>query len=214
MAMTLEDAERVFGRSHGRLRHRDFEGRRLRAAPFGLPGWVPVAAAASVGLVGGMALFGGRRLAHRAAHALPGDWLAQLAAEHRVIDYLLRAGAATTAEEPQRRGLVLARLAYLVLRQAVQKEAAVYPALREDGNGGAAKSLAADQFDVKSALYAVWEGDRAGADWARAWRALDKLVRDLSAEEERVLPPFHQKLGSKANARLTRAMNREGDRLA
>ncbi len=214
MAMTLEDAERVFGRGHGRLRDRDFEGRRRRRGPFGLPGWAPVAVAAGAGLVAGTALFGGRRLAHRAAHALPGDWLAQLAAEHRVIDYLLRAGAATTAQEPQRRGLVLARLAYLVLRQAVQKEGAVYPALREEGNGGHAKSLAADQFDVKTALYALWEGDRTGPEWPRTWRALDKLVRDLSAQEEKVLPPFHARLDSKANARLTRAMNREGDRLA
>lgn len=215
MAMTLEDAERVFGRRRGRGGHRDGEGRpAARSGPGAVPGWALAAAAAGAGLLAGTAVFGGRRLAHRAAHALPGDWLAQLAAEHRVIDYLLRVGAGTREDEPNRRGLVLARTAYLLLRQALQKEGAVYPALRDEGNGGAAKSLAADQFDVKAALYALWEGDRASGEWAKNWRALDKLVRALAAEEDKVLPEFHGRLGARSNARLTRAMNREGDRLA
>lgn len=215
MAMTLEDAERVFGRARGRLRHRDQE-RWLdaRTQPGVLPDWAPVAAAAAVGLVGGALLLGGRRMASRAVHTLPGDWLARLTAERRVTDALLDAGADTTEAEPQRRSLILARTAYLLVRQALQKEGAVYPALRGEGNGGAAKSLAADQFDIKAAVFDLLEGDRADPRWGKAWRALRKLVDDLSAQEAQVLPDFHAGLTPKANARLARAMNREGDRLA
>lgn len=215
MAMTLEDAERVFGRSHGPLRRRDREARLIgRSRLAALPAWIPIAGAAAVGLIGGVAVFGGRRLAHQAAHALPGDWLGQLAAERRLAEALLDAGQATREDEPQRRGLILARVAYLLLRQALQTEAAIYPALLGHGNGGAAKSLAADQFDIKAALYTLWEGDRSQADWGKLWRALCKQVDSLRAEEDKVLPAFHARLTPRANARLTRAMNREGDRLA
>ena len=215
MAMTLEDAERVFGRSHGRLRHRDQERwLAARTRPGVLPGWAPVAAAAAVGLMAGALMLGGRRLAHQAAHTLPGDWLARLADERRVTQALLDAGADTTDAEPQRRGLILARTAYLLVRQALQKEGAVYPALRGQGNGGAAKALAADQFDIRTAVFELWEGDRTDPRWGKAWRALRKLVDDLSAAEAKVLPDFHAGLTPKANARIMRAMNREGDRLA
>lgn len=215
MAMTLEDAERVFGRARGRLAHQDQErwlDARTQAGV--LPDWALVAAAAAVGLLAGAAMLGGRRIAHRAAHTLPGDWLARLAAERRVTEALLDAGADTTDAEPQRRALILARTAYLLVRQALQKEGALYPALRGQGNGGAAKSLAADQFDIKSMVHDLWEGDRTDPRWGKAWRALRKLVDDLSAAEAKVLPDFHAALTPKANARLARAINREGDRLA
>ncbi len=215
MAMTLEDAERVFGRSHGRLRHRDVELRPARRDGLAaLPPWAPVAAAAAVGLLSGALLLGGRRLAHQASHTLPGDWLERLAAERRFTQALLDAGADTHDDEPQRRGLILARTAYLLLRQALQKEGAIYPALRSQGNGGAAQTLAADQFDIKTALYELWEGDRSDPRWGKAWRALRKLVDALQTAEEKVLPEFHARLTPRANARLGRAMNREGDRLA
>ncbi|MBE7217021.1 MAG: hypothetical protein INR64_00965 [Caulobacteraceae bacterium] len=211
MAMTLEDAERVFGRSHGRLNHRDFERGRAKGP---LPLWAPVAAAAAVGLVSGALLLGGRRLAHQAGHTLPGDWLERLAAEKRLTDALLDDGADTHDDEPMKRGALLARVAYLLVRQSLQKEGVVYPALRSEGNGGAAKSLASDQFDIKAALFDLWEGDRADPRWGKAWRALRKLVDQLGAEEAKVLPDFHAKLTPKANARIMRAINREGDRLA
>ncbi len=214
MAMTLEDAERVFGRAHGRLRHRDGERWRIAADSRALPVWAPVAAAAVVGLVSGALLLGGRRLAHQAGHTLPGDWLARLAAEKRLTDALLDAGVDTHDDEPMKRGAILARTAYVLVRQALQKEGAVYPALRGEGNGGAAKSLAADQFDIKSALFDLWEGDRSDPRWGKAWRALRKLVDQVSADETKVLSDLHAKLTPKANARIMRAINREGDRLA
>ena len=215
MAMTLEDAERVFGRSHGRLKHRDLEvGAVSRPSTRGLSGWLPVAAAAAVGVIGGVAVFSGRRLASQAAHALPGDWLGQLLAERRVADALLQAGEQTREDEPQRRHLVLARVAYLLLRQSLQKEGAIYPAMLEDGNGGVARRFAADQFDIKASLYALWEGDRCDPSWSRMWRALRQQVEALRVEEDKVMAGVHARLTPKANARLTRAMNREGDRLA
>lgn len=64
MAMTLEDAERVFGRPGGRLKHKvSATEREIQdwgyAGPGALeqlPGWAPVAVAAVVGLVVGAAL--------------------------------------------------------------------------------------------------------------------------------------------------------------
>ena len=182
--------------------------------PGDLPAWAPVAGAAVVGLAVGALMLGGRRLAQRAAHTLPGDWLGQLAAERRVVDALLDLGADTGEDEPQRRGLILTRVAHLLLRQALQKEGAIYPALLGEGNGGAARSLAADQFDIKAALYELWEGDRTDPRWGKAWRALRKMTDGLAASEAKVFPDFHAKLTPKANGHLTRVMNREGDRLA
>ena len=63
MAMTLEDAERVWGRPGGRLKHRvsatereiqDWGG--ARGALEALPAWAPVAVAGVVGLLVGAAL--------------------------------------------------------------------------------------------------------------------------------------------------------------
>ncbi len=63
MAMTLEDAERVWGRPGGRLKHKvsaaereiqDWGGR--RGALEAVPVWAPVAVAGFVGLIVGAAL--------------------------------------------------------------------------------------------------------------------------------------------------------------
>ena len=64
MAMTLEDAERVFGRPSGRLKHKLSPTEREiqdwgyvgRGALEALPVWAPVAVAGVVGLIVGAAL--------------------------------------------------------------------------------------------------------------------------------------------------------------
>ena len=64
MAMTLEDAERVFGRPSARLKHKLSDTEREivdwgyvgRGALESLPAWTPVAAAGVVGLLVGAAL--------------------------------------------------------------------------------------------------------------------------------------------------------------
>ena len=64
MAMTLEDAERVFGRPRARLKHklsateREIEdwGYAARRGLEGLPAWAPVAAAGLLGLLVGAAI--------------------------------------------------------------------------------------------------------------------------------------------------------------
>ncbi len=60
MAMTLEDAERVFGKARGGVKRRvrelegwGYEGRRKAAA---IPAWAPIAVAAAAGLLVGAAL--------------------------------------------------------------------------------------------------------------------------------------------------------------
>jgi hypothetical protein len=62
MAMTLEDAERVFGKARGGVKRRarelenwGYEARR-RTAAASPPGWAPVAVAALTGLLVGAAL--------------------------------------------------------------------------------------------------------------------------------------------------------------
>ena len=73
--MTLEDAQRVFGVSGGKLRARaralDDMGYELRRKGAELPGWAPIAAAAVAGLVVGAALlWAGEHQGYRMLSAL------------------------------------------------------------------------------------------------------------------------------------------------
>lgn len=78
MAMTLEDAERVFGVARGKLRAKaralDDMGYELRRRGAELPAWAPIAAAAVAGLVVGAALlWAGESQAYRVRAILQRD---------------------------------------------------------------------------------------------------------------------------------------------
>ena len=217
MAMTLEDAERVF-----RPLAWAAEASRRRAVAGGVQpqGAADVGAGGGgrgvVGLVSGALLLGGRRLAHQAGPH-PARRLAGAAgdgeAPHRRPARCGGRYARRRAHEARR--AILARTAYVLARQALQKEGVVYPALRSEGNGGAAKSLAADQFRHQGGVVRPVGGrSQRSALGGKAWRALRKMVDQLSAAEAKALADLHEKLTPKANARIMRAINREGDRLA
>ena len=216
MAMTLEDAERLFGRSRRRspLRREgadpwlDERGRARRR----IPTWTPLAAAALVGFGVGLTVLGARRATLGVITSLPGDWLQQTTAENRAISVLLDAGSQTPVTQPSRRTLILVRLAYALVRASLRKEWAVYPELAERSNGEA-RGLAAGQHEIKTRLHALSAVPRGGVAWARSWSGLAERVREQIRDEARILPALRERLTPAANGRLTRLMHRERARL-
>lgn len=177
--------------------------------------WLPIVGVAGVGFVAGMAVLGARKLGMQATTAIAGDWLRQLKLEHRLAETLFEAGLRTKSHETGKRTLILAHLAYALIKHGLQEEAVIYPALRDDGKTGAAKTLAAEHFDIKTYLHDLAEMPKNDPRWIEIWTAFYKLIKHHVAEEEQdVLPAFHDRLSPKQNAHLTRAMNREGVKLA
>ncbi len=177
--------------------------------------WLPLAGVAAAGFAAGVAVLAARKLGMQATTAIAGDWFRQLKLEHRLAEALFEAGLRTKSRETGKRTLILAHLAYALIKHGLQEEAVIYPALRDDGKNGVAKSLAAEHFDIKTYLHDLAEMRKDDPRWIEVWSAFYKLIKHHVAEEEQdVFPAFHERLSAKQNAHLTRAMNREGVKLA
>jgi hemerythrin superfamily protein len=171
--------------------------------------------AAAAGVALGVAAMIGRKVAVQAPTVLAGDWDDALAAEHAATLKIFDAIEATTSENTTRRAILLAQLKHALAKHALQEENAVYPALRDAGEAEAADHLNNDHGYVKQYLYELTNCPR---DSARFLEIVRKFRVDLEkhvAEEENTLfPSLKAKLSDEANKALTKAMNKEGFKLA
>lgn len=187
------------------------------ARSFGERGsWAQLAGVAAVGFVAGAAVLSARKAAMQATTALPGDWFAQLKTEHRLAETLFDALLKTKDHETGKRTALFAKLSYALLKHGLQEETVIYPALRDSGGAnGSAKHLASEHFDIKTFLHELSETPKDDPRWIATLRAFNDLVRQhVREEEEEIFPPFHEQMSDEDNRHLTRAMNREGIKLA
>ncbi|WP_293882376.1 hemerythrin domain-containing protein [Sphingomonas sp.] len=171
--------------------------------------------AAAAGMALGVAAMIGRKVAVQAPTVLAGDWDQALAAEHVATLKIFDAIEATTRENTTKRAILLAQLKHALGKHALQEENTVYPALRDAGEAEAADSLNKDHGYVKQYLYELTNCPRDSERFleiVRKFRVdLEKHVRE---EEDELFPSLKSKLSDEANKALTKAMNKEGFKLA
>ncbi len=219
MAISLDDVADFRDKARARVRH---TGKDVSAwvddtaDAFNDRGsWLQLAGAAAAGFAAGVAVLGARKVGMQATTAIAGDWLRQLKAEHRLAETLFELGLKTKDHETGRRTLILAHLAYALVKHGLQEEMVIYPALRDDGQTTEAKTLAAEHFDIKTYLHELAEMRKDDPQWIKTWAEFYTLIKHhVREEEEETFPPFHERLSKRQNWRRTRAMNCEGIKLA
>jgi hemerythrin superfamily protein len=177
--------------------------------------WPRVAGVAVLGFVAGAAMLGGRRAVMQAAAGLTGDWFAALKADHKLVDELFSLLARTKDTETAKRQLLLAKIAHALARHQFEEEHVIYPSLLDGGPAKTPKHLDAEHFEMKSFVHELTELSKDDPHWLKKAEALRRLIQaHVREEEEIVFPRLRERLTAKENARLTRALRREGLKLA
>jgi hemerythrin superfamily protein len=170
---------------------------------------------AAAGVAVGVAAMIGRKFAVQAPTMLAGNWDEALKAEHeatmKVVDML----AQTTAKHSTKRALLLANLKHMLSKHAFQEENVVYPALREHGQAEQADELNREHGYVKQALYELTKSVKTDDTFQATLTQLRSDLRDhMDDEENRLFPALKAELTPEQNSMVTRAMNKEGLKLA
>ncbi len=170
---------------------------------------------AAAGAVLGVAAMIGRKAVVQAPTALAGDWDIALAAEHAATLKVFDALQATTSKNTTKRSMLLANLKHMLSKHAFQEENVIYPALRDAGKTDAADQLNGEHGYVKQYLYELTncpkDSERFLDILARFRSDLEKHVRE---EEDELFPNLKAQLSEEQNKLLTKAMNKEGFKLA
>jgi hemerythrin-like domain-containing protein len=170
---------------------------------------------ATAGIAVGIVAMIGRKVAVQAPTLLAGDWDEALKAEHQATLKVVDALQATTASHGTKRGMLLANLKHMLSKHAFQEENVVYPALRDAGRTEEADDLNREHGYVKQALYELTKSVKTDDIFLAT---LSKLRSDLEAhmdeEENTLFPQLKASLSAEQNAVVTKAMNREGFKLA
>jgi hemerythrin-like domain-containing protein len=171
-------------------------------------------AAAAGAAVGMVALFG-RKTAMQAPTILAGDWPQALAMEHKAVLTIFDAIEATQTRAVARRTMLLAQLKHALAKHAIEEENAVYPALRDAGQRDGAEELIREHGDVKHYLYDLENMPKNSPEFMETIKAFRREVEEhIDDEENRQFPALFASLSEEQNRKLTRAMNREGFKLA
>ena len=174
-----------------------------------------LAGAAAMGFVLGAGALGVRKLAMQAATGITGDWLAALKADHKLVDGLFEVLMKTKDREVARRHLLISKIVYALAKHQFEEEHVIYPALRGADGANTPQRLDGEHFEMKLLMHELVETPKDAPDWLAKAGALHKLIREhVREEEEIVFPRLHGRLSKAQNAHLTRAMHREGLKLA
>lgn len=217
MSMVLSDARQALAGARTRLDGHKLAGRVAEAVGRvgGRGSLARLAGAAAVGFFVGAGALGVRKLAMQATTGVAGDWFAALKADHALVDKLFAVLLETRDNETARRHLLISKIAYALAKHQFEEEHVIYPALRNGGPAETPKHLDSEHFDMKTLMHELMETPRDDPRWIKKARSLHKLIREhVREEEEIVFPAMRGRLSRAENARLTRAMHREGLKLA
>lgn len=171
-------------------------------------------AAAAGAAVGMVALFG-RKTAMQAPTILAGDWPEALAMEHKATLKIFDAIEATQTRATARRTMLLTQLKHALAKHAIEEENVIYPALRDAGQRDGAEELIREHGDVKHYLYDLENMPKNSPKFLETIKAFRREVEEhIDDEENRQFPALFASLSEEQNRKLTRAMNREGFKLA
>lgn len=194
---------------------RDSRGRFKEENGAWLGGFGPIAGAVAGGAALGVLAMLGRKAAVQSATALAGDWMDGLIAEHQAVLKLFDAIEATEDKAAGRRTMLLMQIKHALAKHAIEEENVIYPALREAGKIEEADELTREHGYVKQYLYELENMPNTGPAFlekVRKFRA--DLEEHMDEEEDRLFPALRTQLSEEKNALLTKAMNREGFKVA
>ena len=171
--------------------------------------------AGAVGLVAGMLLNPARKLAVQGPTMLKGQWDEALAAEHKATLAVIDLMEATDTSNTGRRAFHLMQLKHMLSKHSFQEETTVYATMRGRGMIDGAKELNEEHGQIKQFLFELTELPKDDPQWLPKVRELRALLEEHMAEEERDLfPKLRSALSEEENAELSKAMNKEGLKLA
>ncbi|MGN6271251.1 MAG: hemerythrin domain-containing protein [Sphingomonas sp.] len=171
-------------------------------------------AAAAGAAVGVMAMFG-RKTAVQAPTILAGDWPQALALEHKAVLKIFDAIEATQTRAVAKRTMLLTQLKHALAKHAIEEENVIYPALRDAGQREGAEELVREHGDVKHYLYDLENMPKNASEFLETIKAFRREIEEhVDDEENRQFPALFASLSEEQNRKLTRAMNREGFKLA
>lgn len=174
-----------------------------------------LALAAGAGLAVGLAANFVRKAIVQAPTVAAGRWDHALAAEHKatlaIFDLIEKTDTSATA----RRSFLLMQLKHALAKHAMQEENAVYAALRDHGEKAAADELNGEHGYVKQYLYELTVMPRNNPAWLGKVREFRAMIEEHMREEENdIFPRLAAKLSETENSDLTKAMNKEGLKIA
>ena len=171
--------------------------------------------AGAAGLVVGLLVNPARKLAVQGPTMLMGEWDEALAAEHKAALKVVDLMESTDTSNTARRKLHLAQLKHMIGKHAFQEENTVYATMRQRGLLEPAKHLNEEHGQIKRLLFELTEMPKDDPRWIGTVGELRGLLEPHMAEEERELfPKLRDALNEDENAQLTKAMNKEGLKLA
>ncbi|QDX25665.1 hemerythrin domain-containing protein [Sphingomonas suaedae] len=174
-----------------------------------------IAGATAAGAALGVLAMLGRKAAVQSPTVLAGDWMDGLIAEHQATLKLLDTIQATDDSATARRKMLLMQLKHALAKHAIEEENVIYPALREAGKVEAADELNKEHGYVKQHLYELENMPAASPQFlATIAKLRAELEEHMADEEERLFPQLRASLSDEKNATLTKAMNKEGFKVA
>jgi len=191
-------------------------GNGRRRSAFGWGGQTGVLTAAAVaGAAVGIAANLGRKFVIQGLGASAGDWSEALAAEHQLVLALFDKLEATSDEQTWMRAHLLTKIKNALGKHAIEEENVLYPVLRRANAAHDADALNGEHGYVKTYLYELENLAKDDAGWLAKARELRAMLEEhMRMEEDEVFPALRAGLSEEQNAELSRAINREGLKLA
>ena len=176
---------------------------------------VKLGLAAAAGAAVGMVAMFGRKTAVQAPTILAGEWPQALAMEHKAVLKIFDAIEATQTRATAKRTMLLTQLKHALAKHAIEEENVVYPALRDAGRPEGAEELIREHGDVKHYLYDLENMPKNAPEFLEMVQAFRREIEEhIRDEEDRQFPALFASLSEEQNRKLTRAINREGFKLA
>lgn len=174
-----------------------------------------IAIGAAAGVAAGLAVNLVRKAAVQAPTAMAGNWDEALAAEHAAALKLFDLIEATDDDDPGRRATLLMQLKHAIGKHAFQEENVVYAMMRDQGLTEAADHLNHEHGYVKQYFFDLTELPKSDPAWLPKVKELRAMIEQhMREEEDDLFPKMRAKLSDKQNKHITRAMNKEGLKLA
>ena len=167
------------------------------------------------GLLLGLLANPARKLAVQAPTMMKGAWDEALATEHKATLALIDAIQKTDLGDTGRRAMMLMQLKHMIAKHSFQEENTVYAMMRQHGLLDPAKHLNEDHAEVKRLLFELTEMPKDDPQWlGKIGELRSALEEHMREEEQDHFPKLRAALSEDENAELSKAMNKEGLKLA
>jgi hemerythrin superfamily protein len=174
-----------------------------------------LAIGAAAGLTVGLAANVVRKIFVQAPSFMAGEWDDALAAEHQAVLKLFDQIERTEDSHKVRRAVLFTQIGHALAKHAIEEEDVIYAALRIHNQVAEADRLNGDHGYVKQYLFELGNMAKDHPQFLTKigdFRAM--LETHMREEEEKVFPKLRATISEEESARLTKAMNLEGMKIA